>query len=415
MSRSLARIVKQSLAFACHIIWNDIMPMVKLMNYKRLVVIVILALFTFVACSTTDSTETIDDTDAIGTNTTETVDDTDAASTSDFSFSEGIDEDGFWKNVNALECVELCDYEGVSIPGDILEVTDEAIQTEIDTILANHATRKQITDRAVAYGDTVNIDYIGTIDGVEFEGGSTGGAGVDVTIGVTKYIDDFLEQLIGHTPGESFDIEVTFPEDYGKEDLNGKDATFAITINYIVETIVPELTDEFVLNKLSPDYGWSTVEEMQAGIKNELQNVITVSYLQEYVIDNTKILSLPEVLLEYQEESMLDYYQSYANSYGMNMEEFLSKYLGMASIEELIEANRTKLTQGASFALIVQAIAEDAGISVSDEDVAAYFKESGLDDYSEQKEYYGMPYLKWRTLNKAVLDYVKNRAVLQLT
>jgi trigger factor len=382
MSRSLARIVKQSLAFACHIIWNDIMPMVKLMNYKRLVVIVILALFTFVACSTTDSTETIDDTDAIGTNTTETVDDTDAASTSDFSFSE---------------------------------VTDEAIQTEIDTILANHATRKQITDRAVAYGDTVNIDYIGTIDGVEFEGGSTGGAGVDVTIGVTKYIDDFLEQLIGHTPGESFDIEVTFPEDYGKEDLNGKDATFAITINYIVETIVPELTDEFVLNKLSPDYGWSTVEEMQAGIKNELQNVITVSYLQEYVIDNTKILSLPEVLLEYQEESMLDYYQSYANSYGMNMEEFLSKYLGMASIEELIEANRTKLTQGASFALIVQAIAEDAGISVSDEDVAAYFKESGLDDYSEQKEYYGMPYLKWRTLNKAVLDYVKNRAVLQLT
>jgi trigger factor len=355
-----------------------------------LILVIVLALFAFAGCSTSQDTIT------------------------DFSYSGGIDDNGFWEDITALDYVELCDYESISIPSDIHEVTDEAIQTEIDTILANYESDTQVVDRAVESNDTVNIDYVGSIDGVEFDGGSTGGAGVDVTIGVTSYIDDFLEQLIGHTPGESFDIEVTFPEDYGNEELNGKDATFAITINYIVETTLPELTDEFVLENLSSDYGWSTVTEMETDIKNGLQSSAITSYVQEYIVENTNIISLPEALLEYQENSMLEYYQDYADYYGMELEDFLTSYVGVATIDELIQANSASMTEAANFSLIMQAIAEDAGISVSDEDVAAYFKDyTGLDDYSEYEESYGMPYLKLITLQQVVVDYLEDNAVLQ--
>lgn len=85
----------------------------------------------------------------------------------------------------------------------------------------------------VADQDTVNIDYVGTVDGVEFEGGSTDGAGTDLVIGSGSYIDDFEEQLIGTHPGDEVQVEVTFPEDYSNQDLAGKDAVFAVTINGI--------------------------------------------------------------------------------------------------------------------------------------------------------------------------------------
>lgn len=91
------------------------------------------------------------------------------------------------------------------------------------------------TSLTIKDGDTVNIDYIGSIDGVEFEGGSTNGAGTDLTIGSGLYIDDFEEQLIGAHPGDSVDVNVTFPDDYQQEDLQGKDALFQVTINGIYE------------------------------------------------------------------------------------------------------------------------------------------------------------------------------------
>lgn len=91
------------------------------------------------------------------------------------------------------------------------------------------------TSLTVADQDTVNIDYVGTVDGVEFEGGSTNGAGTDLVIGSGSYIDDFEEQLIGSHPGDEVQVEVTFPEDYSSQDLAGKDAVFTVTINGIYQ------------------------------------------------------------------------------------------------------------------------------------------------------------------------------------
>jgi trigger factor len=362
-------------------------------RHSKLLSLILAAVLTipiFAGCSTEETTETID-----------------------FSYSDGIDDNGLWENITALDYVELCEYESIPIPGDIHEITDESIQAEIDTILADYAYDEHVTDRAVVDGDTVNIDYVGSIDGIEFEGGSTEGAGTDVTIGVTGYIDDFLEQLIGHAPGESFDIEVTFPEDYGEESLNGKDAVFAITINYIIENVKPNLTDEFVMDNLSSDYGWSTVAEMEADIKSDLQSTAVESYVHDYIIENTNVISLPETLLGYQEKSLICYTQECAEYHGMDIEGFLNN-IGISSTDELLQLNETYMTETATYYLIMQAIAEDTSISVSEEDVADYFNEYvGVDDYSEYEDYYGMPYIKLSVLIQKVMDYIVDSAVLE--
>lgn len=331
-----------------------------------------------------------------------------------FAFSYGIDKDGFWKNIKAKDNVELCEYTGIIIPKEIHEVTDEAIQGEIDSLLTNFEEEIQITDREIIDGDTLNIDYIGSVDGVPFEGGNTQGAGTEVTIGVTQYIDDFLEQLIGHTPGESFDIEVTFPDDYNNEELKSKDAVFAITLNYIIEYTTPEVNDAFVAEKLSATYSWNTVSQMREYIRENLQSSALEYFLQDYIVANSTIKNLPDLIVEYQEFSMIQYYKEYANYYSMTFEEFISASMGVATMDELIESNLEQNTGTAGLYLLLQAIAEDAKIIVTDEDAIAYF--SGLSqtgDYTQYETVYGMPHLKMIALQRAVINFMKESVVLE--
>ena len=110
--------------------------------------------------------------------------------------------------------------------------TDTADTSSDETGSTSFSTDTSLT---VESGDTVNIDYVGTVDGVEFEGGSTDGAGTDLVIGSGSYIDGFEDQLIGAHPGDTVEVNVTFPEDYGVEDLNGKAAVFTVTVNGIYE------------------------------------------------------------------------------------------------------------------------------------------------------------------------------------
>ena len=112
-------------------------------------------------------------------------------------------------------------------------VTDDSVAGSV--IEAEETTYQTDPSLTVENGDTVNIDYVGSIDGVEFSGGNTQGMGTDLVIGSGLYIDDFEEQLIGAHPGDHVTVTVTFPEDYGKEDLNGKEAVFEVTVNGIYD------------------------------------------------------------------------------------------------------------------------------------------------------------------------------------
>ena len=331
---------------------------------------------------------------------------------SSFSYSDGIDDNGLWEGITAADYVELYDYNSFEIPSDIYKITDDEVQNKLNEILQNYSTTEQITDRAIEDGDTVNIDYVGSIDGVEFEGGSTEGAGTEVTIGVTSYIDDFIEQLTGHKPGETFDVNVTFPEDYGQDNLNGKDAVFTVTVNYIVQTVNPELDDAFVAENLSAEYGWKTVSEMKDGVYTDLQKEAIQNYIYDYLTESVTVESVPDKLTEYHKNAMVKYYQELADSFGMELDEFLTSYAGVSSLDELIESNTENNMKSAKYSLVIQAISEDAEITVSNEDVSNYFKEQmGTDDYSQYEEDYGMPYLKLGVLTQKVMDYLVDHTV----
>ena len=160
----------------------------------------------------------------------------------------------------------------ITIDADLGQVTDEDISNYIDqNVLSNYATDEKVTNRAAADGDTVNIDYVGSVDGVEFDGGNTQGNGADLTLGSHhSYIDDFEDQIVGHMPGESFDVTVTFPEDYGNEDLNGKEAVFKTTLNYIKESKNPDLTDDWVASNLGETMNLNTIDELNDFVKNTM-------------------------------------------------------------------------------------------------------------------------------------------------
>ena len=118
---------------------------------------------------------------------------------------------------------------------DTSEDTSEGTADDTSDSQENTGELSTDTSLTVADGDTVNIDYVGTVGGVEFDGGSTNGTGTDLVIGSGSYIDDFEDQLIGAHPGDKVQVEVTFPDDYGSQDLAGKDAVFAVTINGIYQ------------------------------------------------------------------------------------------------------------------------------------------------------------------------------------
>jgi trigger factor len=338
------------------------------------------------------------------------------ASANAFTYSDSLDDRGYWKDVKALDIVTIPDLSTVSIPSAVHSIDDATVDSTIESYLTQYATTEQITDRAVENNDLVNIDYVGSIDGVEFEGGTTEGRGTDVTAGSTNYIDDFLIQIIGHTPGETFDVNVTFPDEYGVDELNGKDALFVTTINYISSSTPAVLNDEFVAEKLSADYSWNTVAEMRAGIQENLKSQSIDNYILDEVIATAPVTSVPDSILQYQVDAMVKYYLDGSVNYGVTFDEFLAQYVGVTTVDELVAANNEMNTQSSKETLVIQAIAEDAGIVATTEELAPYFKKNfnvSEDDYSNFETNYGQPYLKQALLRTKVTDYIKEKAVYE--
>ena len=317
-----------------------------------------------------------------------------------FYYSMDIDGNGFWENVRALDYITNIDVILASLPHNVHRVSDDELQNEINMIMASFPSDQRVTDREVEYGDRVNIDYVGSINGVEFPGGSTGGMGTEVTAGSMDYIDDFLFQIIGYMPGETVNVEVTFPDNYHAEDLAGKDALFITEINYIVGA--PELNDQFVYSNFHDFYGWSNVAEMETDIRNNLQITDIRAYLS-----TLQVREIPNVIINYFEQSMLHSYAEAAGHYGMELDEFLLAYSGILSIDELMAMNNDSIREMATLQLFIQTIAEHENISVNRQDVADYFEQYfGSDDFSMFEEEYGLPYLLQFILGEKVLNLV---------
>ena len=311
------------------------------------------------------------------------------------NYSLGLTTDGRFEGIAAKDYVTLGQYTSLTYPEEVTSVKEEDIQTRIDSIMSSHTYTNEVTDRAVQDGDTLNIDYVGKVDGVAFEGGSTDGNGTQVTIGVTSYIDDFLEQLIGHQPGETFDIEVTFPDPYeNNPDLAGKDAVFTVTVNHIVETYTYELTDDFVADNLQADYGYTSIADMREKIAADLHDTQVYNYMIETILENCPVSEVPQKLVDNEITITVKQLKYQALQYNMDASTLFTYYYGVADEDAFRTTYEEDIRERISQYLVMMAIAEDAGLIATEQDVKDYFlEEMDTEDYSEYVKNYGYGYI----------------------
>lgn len=318
-----------------------------------------------------------------------------------FSHSEGLDENGYWTGIRALDYVTLPeDTAAIPVNRADIEPSDEDVQAQVDSLRSNSATTTQITDRAAASGDTVNIDYSGSVDGVVFTGGTA--QGYDLTLGSGTFIDGFEDQIVGHTSGESFTITVTFPEGYSDSTdaqgntvaLSGKEAEFAVTLNYISESVVPELTDEWVDTSFGESDGLHTVEELRAYFAELLYEDNLKNYLIEYLVTNSAFAAeLPKALTDYQVNQCLNYYYTMASYYGYELDDFVQNVMGYTSADAMLAQMDSNIDTYSKEALIYQAVAEQLGVAPTQEQI---------DTYSAYTETYGANYCRMVAMMDAV-------------
>lgn len=306
-------------------------------------------------------------------------------------YSAGLNADGKIEGANVLSALSLVDYKNITIPEDEVKVTEEEVEEEINSVLEGYKELSTDTDVEIVDGDEVNIDYVGTVDGVEFEGGNSEGEGYDLTIGSGTFIDDFEEQLIGHKAGENVTVEVTFPEDYSNnEDLAGKDAVFAVTINGIM--VAPELTDEFVEENLAESEEVSTADEYRAKVENDFYEENLEEYLKNYVVENSTANSYPKKYL-----NVIKGILKYNDGMGDDIEDEIEyeKELKERAQEEVKDA------------MVYQAIFESEGLTIDMEAFYNELNEDYGDGYADSvKENYGEGYLAQMKMREAVTEYL---------
>ncbi len=280
------------------------------------------------------------------------------------------------------------------------EVTDADIQDYVETyILAYYPLYVQTDKTTVEDGDTVDIDYVGTMDGEEFSGGSA--EGYELTIGSGIFIDGFEDGLIGHEVGETVDLDLTFPEDYGSEDLAGQDVVFTVTINGIMEetTITyDELTDEYVESNFG-SYGMTTVDDLLDDVEltlEESNESAEESEVQELVLDklvNESEIEFPDDLVDTRVDTYFDQIAEEAEEYGMDYEEYVTTYSEYDDVDEFEEASREMMEEYIAEELVLEAIVADQQISISrndfDEFVDSYVAYYGYDSAEDFYEAYG--------------------------
>ena len=265
--------------------------------------------------------------------------------------------------IDVEKCVTLGDYKGVTVEKTIQSVTDEDVQNEIDNALANYPVE---VDRAAKEGDTVNIDYVGKIDGEEFDGGSDQGA--DLKLGSGKFIDGFEDGLIGARKGETRTLNLTFPEDY-TQDLAGKAVEFTVTVNAVKEPL-SEPTDQWVADNIE---GYDNIADYKAGIRSEQEesNEQTAENQVRYaawtqVIDNCTINEYPETLVEVGKKLYEQQVETYAKYAGMELDAYIES---SGLTQEEYQSNMEEYGKNvAAQALVCQAICDKEGFAIGDDD-----------------------------------------------
>ena len=309
-------------------------------------------------------------------------------------YSAFLNDDGTIKDLNVSDYVKTFDVNSVKIAAADVAYTDEEMQEDIDSELEEHKVLNTEKTLEVKDGDEVNIDYVGSIDGVEFDGGTA--QGYDLTIGSESFIDTFEQQLIGTHPGDQVTVNVTFPEEYpNSPDLAGKAAVFAVTVNGINE--LPELTDEFVEEKLS-DYA-QTADEYKEYLRSKNIKENTANAVSQYITDNISAEKYPEAYLKHlkalqmtrnEEEFNFNVQMYAANGMAFDYASAM-EYKGATTTEEYEKVLEEDAQKTCLDNMAYQDLAAQAGITVTEEDYNAFATANGVTEEMETE--YGKPFI----------------------
>ena len=330
-------------------------------------------------------------------------------------YSAMLNEDGSIKDVDVTQYVKTFDVNDVKIAKSDVEFTDEDMEENIKNQLETYKELSTDAELTVADGDEVNIDYVGTMDGEEFEGGSA--QAYDLTIGSNSFIDDFETQLVGTHPGDKVTVDVTFPDPYeNNPDYAGKDASFAVTVNGIYQ--LGEFNNAFVKKNLS-QYG-NTVKEYKAEIKKTNEESNLAAAVNNYVNDHISADSYPKDYIKHlkslqmtMDQQEFDYMAQMYAAYGMTFDYAdvmaYKQVSSTAEYEKMLteEAQKTCLKN-----MAYQELAAQAGITVTDEDYDAFLEENSVTE--ENQESFGRAYLIQNyVLPEKVRDYLAEHATVE--
>ncbi len=292
-----------------------------------------------------------------------------------------IDEENFDRSKDLVVAVSvevkpevvLGEYKGLEIEAVPTEVSDEMIDNEIDKQRHLNARRINIDDRAAEEGDKVNIDFVGKVDGVAFDGGTA--EDQELELGSGSFIPGFEEGIVGHEVGDEFDIEVSFPEDYHSEELKGKDAVFSITLNSIAVEELPEVDDEFIkdisefdtVDEYKEDLKKQKVEEVEANAKN-----IRMDRVLEAAAANAKV-DVPDVMVRNAIDEQIRNMDNNMRSQGIQLEQYL-QMLGQ-SLDDFKDSMRPDAEREVLKSLVLEAIVAEEKFEVSDDELEAYARE----------------------------------------
>lgn len=288
-------------------------------------------------------------------------------------------------------------YEGLKVQYEEQEVTDEDVDAAINAILAAAGKPQQIKQGKVYNGDTVNIDFSGSVDGELFEGGTA--VDQSLTLGSGKMIPGFEDEIIGHDIGSEFTINVTFPENYNAKDLQGKAAEFVIKLNYKEgDLIIPSFDEAFVKANSSHTSLASYLEELKSHIKTEkdAQELDRVrNKIWTDIVSASEIISYPKKEVDRKIKQNYDYYEYYAENYQMDFKDFLDAYVGMSE-EEFKDYISQQAEVVVKQEMVLHTIAKEKNITISDkeykEGVLDFIQKEGFSSDKEFKEIYGKSY-----------------------
>ncbi len=299
--------------------------------------------------------------------------------------------------------VKISSYKGMKIQQYAYTVKDEEVAAELARVQDRNARKVEVTDRAAQNGDIVNIDFVGTVDGVKFDGGEA--EGFDLTLGSGQFIPGFEDQVVGMNIGETKDVNVTFPENYQAENLKGKAAVFAVKLNAIQGKELPELTDEFIKDAT----GSETVEEYKAKAKERLQaqadrraNDQTENSILDAIAANAEV-EIPQAMIEREIDGLVQKFEYQLMYQGLKLQDYLDFLkVTVADFRKNYEeqAKKNVLNQ-----LIISQLIKDEKLEATEEEVDAKVAEQAASVNKTAEEYK-------KNMDPRQFDYIRSDIVI---